>query len=398
MNDYLIVGGGIVGVATALTLAQRHPGASIALIEKEASLAVHQSGHNSGVIHAGVYYAPGSLKARLCKEGRAETIAFCERYAIRHRVTGKLLVATTALEVERAQALRERCHANGIHHEWLDAAQLVSREPHVAGHGAIYVHTTGIADYVGMTQQMAELFRQLGGEIRLGEEVVHLSEQANQVVVETRSGRHVARRLIVCAGIQADRLAEFMGLGGDIRMVPFRGEYFRLGDSWRGRFQHLIYPIPDPELPFLGVHITLMIDGSVTVGPNAVIGFAREGYGKFAVNRRDLCDVVGFPGFWKAMKPHWRSGTSELLNSASRRLYLRLCRKYCPSLQLEDLEPHPAGIRAQAIWSDGRLEHDFVILNSRRAVHVCNAPSPAATSAIPIARYIADAAAARLAA
>jgi (S)-2-hydroxyglutarate dehydrogenase len=396
MYDYVVVGGGIVGVATVLILAQRHPGASIALIEKEASLAAHQSGHNSGVIHAGVYYAPGSLKARLCKEGREETIAFCERYGVRHRVTGKLLVATTDLELSRAQALRDRCQANGIEHEWLDAAQLAGREPHVAGRGAIYVPTTGIADYVGMTRQMAELFRQLGGEIRLGEEVVNLTEEPNHVVVETRSGRYVARRLIVCAGIQADRLARLMGLGSDIRIVPFRGEYFRLRDSWRGRFQHLIYPIPDPELPFLGVHITLLIDGSVTVGPNAVLGFAREGYAKFAVNGRDLLDVLAFPGFWKAMRPHWRSAGAELLNSAFRRFYLRLCRKYCPSLQLADLEPYPAGIRAQAIWSNGRLEHDFVILNSRRAVHVCNAPSPAATSALPIARYIADAATARL--
>jgi L-2-hydroxyglutarate oxidase len=396
MYDYVVVGGGIVGVATVFILAQRHPGASIALIEKEASLAAHQSGHNSGVIHAGVYYAPGSLKAKLCKEGREETIAFCERYGVRHRVTGKLLVATTDLEVSRAQALCDRCQANGIEHEWLDASQLAGREPLVAGRGAIYVPTTGIADYVGMTRQMAELFRQSGGEIRLNEEVVNLTEEPNQVVVETRCGRYVARRLIACAGIQADRLARLMGLGSGIRIVPFRGEYFRLRDSWRGRFQHLIYPIPDPELPFLGVHITLLIDGSVTVGPNAVLGFAREGYAKFAVNGRDFLDVLAFPGFWKAMRPHWRSGAAELLNSAFRRLYLRLCRKYCPSLQLADLEPYPAGIRAQAISSDGRFEHDFVILNSRRAMHVCNAPSPAATSAIPIARYIADAAAARL--
>jgi L-2-hydroxyglutarate oxidase len=392
MYDYVVVGGGILGVATGLILAQRHPGASIALIEKEGSLAVH----NSGVIHAGIYYAPGSLKARLCKQGRDETIAFCQRHAVRYKVTGKLLVATTVLEVSRAKALRDRCQANGIEHQWLDAAQLAEREPHVAGLGAIYVPATGIADYVGMTQRMAELFRHLGGEIRLGEEVVNLTEEPNRVVVETRSGRCVARRLIVCAGIQADRLAGLMGLGSDIRIVPFRGEYFRLRESWRGRFQHLIYPIPDPELPFLGVHITLLIDGSITVGPNAVLGFAREGYARFAVNGRDLIDMLGFPGFWKAMRPHWRSGGAELLNSAFRRFYLRLCRKYCPSLQLADLEPYPTGIRAQAIWSNGKLEHDFVILNSRRAVHVCNAPSPAATSAIPIARYIADAATARL--
>jgi (S)-2-hydroxyglutarate dehydrogenase len=397
MYDYLIVGGGIVGVATALTLAQRHPGASITLLEKEASLAAHQSGHNSGVIHAGVYYAPGSLKARLCKAGRTETVAFCKHYGVPHRVTGKLLVATTDLELSRAHALRDRCQANGIEHEWLGAAELVSREPYVAGRAAIYVPTTGIADYVGMTRQMAELFRLSGGEIRLREQVVNLYEEPSHVVVETNNGRYVTRRLIVCAGVQADRLARCMGLGGDIRIVPFRGEYFRLRERWHDRFHHLIYPIPDPDLPFLGVHLTMMIDGSVTVGPNAVLGLAREGYEKFAVNARDFADIVGFPGFWKAMRPYWRSGVAEFLNSASRRLYLRLCRKYCPSLELEDLEPYPAGIRAQAIWASGRLEHDFVIVNSRRSVHVCNAPSPAATSALPIARHIIDEAAARLA-
>jgi L-2-hydroxyglutarate oxidase len=398
MYDHLVIGGGIVGVATAMTLAQRHSGASIALIEKERSLAVHQTGRNSGVIHAGVYYAPGSLKASLCKAGRAETIAFCQRYGVRFEVTGKLLVATDDAELARARALGERCRANEIEHEWLSADELARREPHIAGKAAILVPATGIVDYVGMTHRMADLFRRAGGEVRLGEEVTDLHEERDRVVIETRTGRHHARWLIVCAGLQSDRLAHRMGVGHDVRIVPFRGEYFRLRDVWSQRIKHLIYPIPDPELPFLGVHLTRMIDGSVTVGPNAVLGFARERYGKFAVAAGDLRDIVGFAGFWKAMRPHLRSGAAEFYSSISRRRYLRLCRKYCPGLAMDDLEPHAAGIRAQAIWADGRMEHDFLILNTARSVHVCNAPSPAATSALPIARRIVEEAAARLAA
>lgn len=398
MHDYIVIGGGIVGVATAMSLLERHRGASLLLLEKEQRLAAHQTGRNSGVIHAGVYYAPGSLKARLCKAGRAETIAFCERHGVRHLVTGKLLVATSEVEVERARALGERCRENGIEHEWLDASDLRRCEPHVAGLAAIRVPATGIVDYVGMTTAMATAVRHTGGEIRLGEEVTGLCEEPGRVVVETTGGSHAARRLIACAGLQSDRLAHRMGLGRDIRIIPFRGEYFRLRAQWNDRFTHLIYPIPDPELPFLGVHLTKMIDGSVTVGPNAVLGFAREGYGKFAVKAGDLRDIVGFGGFWRAMAPNARSGLAEFLNSASRRRYLALCRRYCPALELEDLEPHPAGIRAQAVRADGRLEHDFLILNTARAIHVCNAPSPAATSALPIARHIVEEADRRLAA
>lgn len=396
MLDYVVVGGGIVGVATAMTVLERHPGAALLLLEKEQQLAAHQTGRNSGVIHAGVYYAPGSLKARLCKAGRAETITFCERHGVAHRVTGKLLVATSPLEVERARALAARCSENGIEHEWLDARHLARLEPYVVGQAAIRVPSTGIADYAGMAKAMATVVRTGGGEIRLGEEVVDLREEPKQVVVETVRGRHLARRLIVCAGLQSDRLAHRMGLGRDIRIVPFRGEYYRLRAQWNDRFTHLIYPIPDPALPFLGVHLTRMIDGGVTVGPNAVLGFAREGYGRFSVRMRDLRDVLGFRGFWKSMAPHVRSGLAEILNSASRGRYLALCRKYCPSLERDDLEPHPAGIRAQAIRADGRMEHDFLVLNTARAVHVCNAPSPAATSALPIARHIVDEADRRL--
>lgn len=396
MYDYIVIGGGIVGVATAMTLTESRPGISVLLVEKERVLAAHQTGRNSGVIHAGVYYQPGSLKATYCKAGRDETIQFCERHGVRYQVVGKLLVATNDSEVVRARSLMGRCRDNGIGHEWLDERELGRREPYVHGKGAIFVPATGIVDYVGMTRRMAELFRVAGGELAFGEEVVGLREESTHVTVETTAGQRAGRRAIVCAGLQSDRLARLLGLGRDIRIVPFRGEYFRLRDMWNGRFTHLIYPIPDARLPFLGVHVTKMIDGTVTVGPNAVVGFAREGYRKFQVDARDAREILGFAGFWRAMAPHVRSGMREMLNSASRRRYLQVCRKYCPALEIEDLEAHPTGIRAQAVWADGRMEHDFLILSSARTVHVCNAPSPAATSAFPIARRIVHEAARRL--
>jgi L-2-hydroxyglutarate oxidase len=398
MHDYIVIGGGIVGVSTALELTRRRPGTSVVLIEKEAALAQHQTGRNSGVIHAGVYYAPGSLKARYCRMGRDETVAFCERHGVRHRITGKLLVATSDLEVARARTLLDRCRDNSIVHEWLDASELARREPHVAGKAAIFVPSTGIVDYVGMTLKMAELLRQAGGEIVLGEDALGLREEPGLVTVETGSGTRRTRRLIVCAGLQSDRLARMMGLSRDVRIIPFRGEYFRLGDRWNGKFNHLVYPIPDPALPFLGVHLTNTVDGTVTVGPNAVLGLAREGYAKFAVDARDAAEMLGFSGFWRAMVANLRPGILEFANSVSRRRYLELCRRYCPALELDDLQPHPTGIRAQAVHADGRMEHDFLVLNSARTIHVCNAPSPAATSALPIGRKIVEIADERLAA
>jgi L-2-hydroxyglutarate oxidase len=396
MLDYIVIGGGIVGVATARELTRREPQAGVLLLEKEHELAAHQTGRNSGVIHAGVYYTPGSLKAQFCKIGRALTVAFCKEHNVPHKITGKLLVAANALEVERAQALGARCAENGIEHDWLDAKALARIEPYVAGLAAICVPSTGIADYAALTQTLARLYAAAGGALALGQEVIGLSEGPDRVVVETATRTYEARRLIVCAGLQSDRLARMLGLGASFRIVPFRGEYFRLNRKWNDRFSHLIYPIPDPALPFLGVHITKLADGGVTVGPNAVLGLAREGYSKFSANLRDGWEVLAYPGFWLAMKPHLRSGLSELANSAFPRLYLRLCRKYCPELTLDDFEPHPSGIRAQAVWADGRMEHDFLIVNSPRSIHVCNAPSPAATSALPIAEYIVDEAMKRL--
>ncbi|WP_460418539.1 L-2-hydroxyglutarate oxidase [Pseudomonas sp. microsymbiont 2] len=388
--DYCIIGGGIVGLATAMALLQQRPGASLLILEKEASLGRHQTGHNSGVIHAGIYYAPGSLKAELCKRGAQATKDFCSEHGIAFEVCGKLLVASNDLEVQRMQALYERSQQNGLKVERLDAAELHGREPNIVGKGALFLDATGIVDYTQVCDAMAKVIRQAGGEVHLCTSVRAIQEHAEHVAIGTDSRTWRARQLVACAGLQSDRLARLAGVRIDHQIIPFRGEYYRLPASKNQIVNHLIYPIPDPELPFLGVHLTRMIDGSVTVGPNAVLGFGRENYRKFSVNWRDVAEYARFPGFWKTIWNNLGSGTSEMKNSLFKRGYLEQCRKYCPSLQVEDLLPYEAGIRAQAVMRDGTLVHDFLFAETPRMVHVCNAPSPAATSAIPIGQMIAE--------
>ncbi|MBY4678169.1 L-2-hydroxyglutarate oxidase [Marinobacterium arenosum] len=392
--DYLIIGGGIVGMSTAWQLQQRFPDRKILLLEKEAQFASHQTGRNSGVIHAGVYYAPGSLKAQFCRAGVKATIDFCRDNAIPFDQCGKLLVATNPTEYQRMQALYERCQQNEIEVEWLDEAALKAREPNIAGVGAIFVKATGIVDYQLVTLKMAERFEQLGGEARLNSEVVGLRETDEMVVAEVnRDGRREqvrSRFLITCSGLMADRTTRMLGIETDFQIVPFRGEYYRLPAKHNRIVNHLIYPIPDPDLPFLGVHLTRMIDGSVTVGPNAVQGWKREGYGRINISLRDCWQMLTFRGFWKVLKQHFRTGLIETRNSWWKPGYLKSVQKYCPQLQLADLQPYPAGVRAQAVMKDGTLAHDFLFAESPRSLHVCNAPSPAATSAIPIGNYICD--------
>ncbi|AXM95786.1 L-2-hydroxyglutarate oxidase [Pseudomonas plecoglossicida] len=388
--DYCIIGGGIVGLATAMALLQQRPGASLLILEKEASLGRHQTGHNSGVIHAGIYYAPGSLKAELCKRGAQATKDFCTEHGIAFDVCGKLLVASNPLEMQRMQALYERSQQNGLKVERLDAAELKRREPNIAGLGALFVDATGIVDYTHVCNAMAKVIEQAGGEVRLSTTVQAIRELGEHVEIRDSNQTWRARQLVACAGLQSDRLARLAGVRIDHQIIPFRGEYYRLPASKNQIVNHLIYPIPDPELPFLGVHLTRMIDGSVTVGPNAVLGFGRENYRKFAVNWRDVAEYARFPGFWKTIWNNLGSGTAEMKNSLFKRGYLEQCRKYCPSLQVEDLLPYEAGIRAQAVMRDGSLVHDFLFAETPRMVHVCNAPSPAATSAIPIGQMIAE--------
>ena len=389
-TDFCIVGGGIVGLATAVALLERRPGSHLVLLEKESALAAHQSGHNSGVIHAGVYYAPGSLKARLCREGNRLTREFCERHGVAYELPGKLIVATDEREASRLDALHERCRQNSIEVRPLDGARLRELEPAIAGVSALLVPGSGIVSYPAVCAALARRIGELGGEVRLGTRVTAINEASAAVEVVAAGGETLrAQRLVACAGIQSDRVARLAGLEPRVRMVPFRGEYFRLPASRNRIVRHLIYPVPDPALPFLGVHLTRMIDGSVTVGPNAVLGLAREGYGRGAVNLRDAAAILGYAGSWRLLRRHWRPALDELRTSLSARHYLSLCRRYCPGLELGDLGPYPTGIRAQAVAPDGSLIHDFLFADTARMVHVLNAPSPAATAALPIARMIA---------
>lgn len=392
MYDYIIIGGGIVGLSTAWQLKQANPDKSILLIEKEDGYARHQTGHNSGVIHAGVYYAPGSLKAQFCKEGVAATMAFCDKHGIKYEQCGKLLVATNELEFERMKALYERCQQNEIEVEWLDADALKQREPNIVGVGALFVPTTGIVSYTQVCNKMAEEFIALGGVVKLSHTVTSIDETADKVTVHTtQGGQSVSfdgQFLIACAGLAADRVAKMMDIAIDFQIIPYRGEYYQLPPKHNQIVNHLIYPIPDPDLPFLGVHLTRMIDGSVTVGPNAVQGFKREGYGRLNFSLVDTMQMLLFPGFWKVTMKHLSSGIQETMDSWFKSGYLKRVQKYCPQITVDDLKPYPAGIRAQAVMADGSLVHDFLFANSTRSLHVCNAPSPAATSAIPIGRYI----------
>lgn len=389
--QYCIVGGGIVGLATATDILARDPAARILVIEKEAGFGEHQTGHNSGVIHAGIYYAPGSLKAKLCREGAEATKAFARAHNIPFEVCGKLLVATSPLEMERMEALKRRASDNDIGFEEVSAARLHEIEPNIAGLGALLVPLTGIINYKLICDALAEGLKANGAKLMIGTGVKGISEDDTGVTVTTDRGETIrAEQLVACAGLQSDRLARLAGLDPTHQIVPFRGEYYTLPDAKSKIVKHLIYPIPDPDLPFLGIHLTRMIDGRVTVGPNAVLGFHREGYPKGSVNLRDVAQMFAFGGFWKMARKNLASGIDEFRNSIFRRGYLEQCRKYCPSLELSDLEQPGAGIRAQAVLADGTLVHDFLFLDSPRQLHVCNAPSPAATSAIPIAKMIVD--------
>jgi L-2-hydroxyglutarate oxidase len=388
--DFVIIGGGIVGVSTAWQLKQRYPDAAVLLIEKERLLASHQTGHNSGVIHAGVYYQPGSLKADFCKRGAAMTMDFCREHGIPVLRCGKLLVATDSAEAGRMDALEDRCGLNGIHTQRLSREELKKREPNISGVGALFVPATGITDYKRITAAMAGRFMAMGGSLKTGAAVTGLKEGSQSVTVRVGAQRIDSRYLIACGGLMADRLAAMMGIAIDFRIIPFRGEYYRLAARHNRIVSHLIYPIPDPRLPFLGVHLTRMIDGSVTVGPNAVVGWKREGYARVNLNGRDVLDMLSFQGFWRVMRANLRTGLGEIKDSLHKRGYLQRVRKYCPGLDAADLQPCPAGVRAQAVMKDGSLVHDFLFAESGRSLHVCNAPSPAATSAIPIGSYLCD--------
>ncbi len=386
--DFIVIGGGILGLSTACQLQQRFPGQSVLVLEKESSPAQHQTGHNSGVIHAGVYYKPGSLKAKFCKEGNIATKAFCNEHDIPFDECGKLLVATNDVELERMQSLIGRCAENELYIEVLDADQLKEREPNITGVGGIFVPSTGIVSYTRICEKMAELVVADGGEVRFNTEVFEIKEGLEQVVVTTEESCVQGKFLVACAGLMSDRIVRMLGQEPDFKIIPFRGEYFLLPPEHNRIVNHLIYPIPDPDLPFLGVHLTRMIDGTVTVGPNAVLAFKREGYRKTDFSLKDMGEMLTYPGLLKMLARNLKPGLMEMKNSIFRRGYLEQVRKYCPQLTLDDLQSYPAGVRAQAVAKDGSLVDDFLFVNTKRALVVCNAPSPAATSAIPIGKHI----------
>jgi len=390
MFDYVVLGGGIVGVSTALSLITKHPDKRILLIEKERSFAQHQTGHNSGVIHAGVYYEPGSLKAKFCREGLKETINFCSLHQIPYQQCGKLLVATNDIELRRMKELYERCKSNDIEVEILNKKTLNEIEPNISGIGALLVKSTGIVNYKLITEKMSQQFESLGGRFLLNTKIINLKEDEDKIQIITSNEIFSSRYLVCCAGLMADRIAKLLKIKINFQIVPFRGEYFKLPEKHNNLVKHLIYPIPDPSLPFLGVHLTKMIDGSITVGPNAVLGFKREGYSQFNFSLKDSFQLLTFKGFHKVLMKNFKSGLYEMKNSIFKKGYLKEVQKYSPLIKLNDLQSYPAGIRAQAVLDDGTLVHDFLFAESRRSIHVCNAPSPAATSAIPIGKYITD--------
>lgn len=391
--DLVVIGAGIVGLATARAAVLADPSLRVVVVDKEGSAAGHQTGRNSGVIHAGVYYKPGSAKARLCTAGRERMVEYCKERGVDHEVCGKLVVATRTDELDRLHELERRCKANGVDVELVGPGRMREIEPYVAGIEALHVKVTGIADYPGVCKAFIEDLRAHGAELMLGAEVVGVRAGA-ELVVETSQGPITAKRVVNCAGLHADRIARMFG--GDeaargMMIVPFRGEYFELAPARTHLVKALIYPVPDPQFPFLGVHLTRGTNGHIHAGPNAVLALAREGYSWRAIDTRDLKETIAFPGFRTLAKAQWKYGLSEMARSFSRTMFANALARLVPEVRREDLEPASAGVRAQAIHPDGRLADDFEFgrSNDGRVLHVLNAPSPAATASLAIGEEIA---------
>lgn len=387
-NRSVVVGGGIVGLATAVAMAER--GHAPIVLEAEDRLAAHQTGHNSGVIHSGLYYKPGSLKARTCRAGLEAMYRFCAEENIAHRRCGKLVVATSDKELPRLAALEERGRANGVELTRLGPEEIKEREPEAAGIAGLWIPETGVVDYTAVTSALARRLSKLGGEVRLAQRVVAINRDGSTLVVETGSGELSAARLVNCAGLQSDRVARMAGVEPGVRIIPFRGEYYTLRPERSALVRGLIYPVPDPELPFLGVHFTRGIDDVVEAGPNAVLALKREGYTKRDVSLSDVGGMLSYPGFWKMARKQWRNGWDETRRSFSKTRFVESLRKLLPALAESDVEKGGSGVRAQAVARDGRLVDDFFIQTAPGMVHVLNAPSPAATASIAIGREIAD--------
>jgi (S)-2-hydroxyglutarate dehydrogenase len=394
--DFAVVGGGIVGLATARAIKDANPGASLLILEKEADWAQHQTGHNSGVIHSGIYYRPGSFKAQFCRAGNRSMVEFCERYAIAHEICGKVIVATQECELPQLDKLYQRGLENQLRVTRLGPQEIAEIEPNVRGLAAIRVFDAGIVDYKQVCRTLARTLADAGCAMHLGRKVTAMSRKTDRVELGAEGELFTARYAINCAGLHSDRIATLGGANPGLQIVPFRGEYYELRPESRHLVKHLIYPVPDPNFPFLGVHYTRMIGGHVEAGPNAVLALAREGYRKTDVNWSDLREVMAFPGFWKLSSRYWKEGMQEMWRSVSKQAFVRSLQQLIPSIQSSDLSPAPAGIRAQALKRDGALVDDFHIIDDGRCVHVCNAPSPAATASLEIGKHIASLVAGRV--
>lgn len=392
-QDVIVIGGGIVGMATALQLV-RSTRASVLVLETEGELAAHQTGHNSGVIHSGVYYKPGSLKAKNCTAGREELYAFLAEHGITHERCGKVVVATSAEEIPKLDELEQRSIANGLPGiKRLTAEALKEHEPHVTGVAGLLVPTTGIVDFKNVVIKYGELLRAGGGDFVLNCRVTGVKRPGGDIVLETTRGEYTAGHVITCCGLQCDRVARLCGYDPGVQIIPFRGEYYEIVPAKHHLVRNLIYPVPDPRFPFLGVHFTRMAKGGVEAGPNAVLSFKREGYTRTSFDLHDTEQMLGFPGFWKMAGKYWKMGLGEFHRSFSKAAFVKALQKLVPAIQEADLQPGGAGVRAQAVDRDGKLIDDFHLVQDDRFIHVLNAPSPAATASLAIGRSLADMAA-----
>jgi L-2-hydroxyglutarate oxidase len=385
-----VVGGGILGLATAYHLTQRAPNRRVVVLEKEASLGQHQTGHNSGVLHSGIYYKPGSLKAINCRDGKKAMEAFCAAEGIDYEICGKVIVATSEAEVPALERIYERGQANGVRCAVIDQAHLRELEPAVAGIKAIHVPESGIVDYVQVCERLALRMRERDGQIITNARVTGMRQQAGKIVVQSLADDFTVDYVVNCAGLYSDRVTALSGQQPDVKIVPFRGEYYTVKPQAESLCQNLIYPVPDPSFPFLGVHFTRMIHGGVECGPNAVLAFAREGYKKTDLNLADLVETLTYPGFLKLAATYWQTGLGEMWRSFSKAAFVKALQRLVPAIRADDLDTAPAGIRAQAIAPDGSMVDDFLIQETERIINVCNAPSPAATASLNIGRLIVD--------
>jgi L-2-hydroxyglutarate oxidase len=389
--DIAIVGGGIVGLATANALLDVHPGSRIIILEAESQLATHQTGHNSGVIHSGLYYKPGSLKAKFCAEGRDAMYRFCGEHGVPHERCGKIVVATSEDELPRLEELHRRGTANGLQGmKWLTPDEMREYEPNVSGIRGLWVSETGIVDYKSVARVYAKILQSRGCELRTATRVIGCVRDDGELKIQTISGEIRSKALVNCGGLQSDRVARLCGLDPGVHIVPFRGEYYELKPERQSLVRNLIYPVPDPRFPFLGVHFTRMIGGGVEAGPNAVLAFKREGYSKSDVSMRDIADLVGFGGFWKMSRRNWKMGMAEVWRSYSKHAFVTALQRLIPSLKHEDVNPGGSGVRAQAVDVNGGLLDDFHVVRAPKMIHVLNAPSPAATSSLRIGLEIAS--------